>query len=132
MQAHSNADAYYVPPPSIWPLVGSVALLSLATGFVLLLNIAGMNAAREKVGDQHIGRERIAIHPELQHDVDAAIERVCSILNSRGSLQVSDLSKELNSSRKYIVPFLEFLDTKGITERRGNDRVPGRNFEKRN
>ncbi len=38
MQGHSNTDTYFVPPPSIWPLVGSVALLSLATGFVLLLN----------------------------------------------------------------------------------------------
>lgn len=40
---HMNAqtgsdDVYYVPPPSIWPLVGSVALLALAAGFVLVLN----------------------------------------------------------------------------------------------
>ena len=38
MQAHSSDSVYYVPPPSIWPLVGSVALLTLATGFVLLIN----------------------------------------------------------------------------------------------
>ena len=37
MQAHTDHDVYYVPPPSIWPLVGSVALLLLATGFALLL-----------------------------------------------------------------------------------------------
>ncbi len=61
---------------------------------------------------------------------DNAIDRVRSLLTTRGSLQVSDLSKELNSSRKYIVPFLEYLDTQGITERRGNDRVPGRNFNR--
>ncbi|WP_301103024.1 cytochrome c oxidase subunit 3 [Propionivibrio sp.] len=36
MQAHNNA--YYVPPPSIWPIVGSVALLTLAVGFALVLN----------------------------------------------------------------------------------------------
>jgi cytochrome c oxidase subunit 3 len=35
MQAPS--DVYYVPPPSIWPIVGSVALLTLAVGFVLVL-----------------------------------------------------------------------------------------------
>ena len=29
--------AYYVPPPSYWPIVGSLALLCLAFGFVLLL-----------------------------------------------------------------------------------------------
>ena len=35
---HAGHDVYYVPPPSIWPLVGSVALFALATGFVLQLN----------------------------------------------------------------------------------------------
>jgi len=34
----AHADVYYVPPPSIWPIVGSVALLTLAVGFVLLLH----------------------------------------------------------------------------------------------
>ncbi|MBL0060405.1 MAG: selenocysteine-specific translation elongation factor [bacterium] len=63
---------------------------------------------------------------------EQATERVKLILKNRGALQVSDLSKELNSSRKYVVPFLEYLDTIAITERRGNDRVPGRNFEKKN
>lgn len=39
MHAHStDSDVYYVPPPSIWPLVGSIALLTLASGFALLLN----------------------------------------------------------------------------------------------
>lgn len=37
MHAHTDHDVYYVPPPSIWPLVGSIALLTLATGFALLL-----------------------------------------------------------------------------------------------
>ncbi len=37
MQAHTDHDVYYVPPPSIWPLVGSVALLTLAGGFSMLL-----------------------------------------------------------------------------------------------
>ena len=63
---------------------------------------------------------------------EQAIERVKQILRDQGSLQVSDLSKELNSSRKYVIPFLEYLDTKAITERRGNDRIPGRNFENKN
>ena len=38
MQTHPTSETYYVPPPSIWPLVGSIALLTLATGFVLVLN----------------------------------------------------------------------------------------------
>ena len=61
---------------------------------------------------------------------DRAVDKVRELLRKTGSFQVSDLSKHLNSSRKYVVPFLEYLDTKGITERRGNERVPGRNFDK--
>jgi len=59
-----------------------------------------------------------------------AIESVRALLKSQSTVQVSELSKVLESSRKYTVPFLEYLDTQGITERRGNDRVPGRNFNK--
>jgi selenocysteine-specific elongation factor len=61
---------------------------------------------------------------------ESAVKCVRDYLSKSGSFQVSDLSKQLNSSRKYVVPFLEFLDTKGITERRGNERIPGRNFDK--
>lgn len=32
-----HPQAYYVPPPSRWPIVGSLALLALAAGFILLL-----------------------------------------------------------------------------------------------
>ena len=41
MQAPTHPETpggYYVPPPSVWPLMGSIALLTLATGFVLVLN----------------------------------------------------------------------------------------------
>lgn len=61
-----------------------------------------------------------------------AIQKVKQLLNRDGSVQVSDLSKALYSSRKYVVPFLEYLDSKGITERRENVRIPGRNFSTEN
>lgn len=35
--AAGHPQAYYVPPPSRWPIVGSLALLTLAAGFVLAL-----------------------------------------------------------------------------------------------
>jgi len=35
--ALSTEHRYYLPAPSIWPIVGSIALLTLAVGFVLLL-----------------------------------------------------------------------------------------------
>lgn len=37
-QTRHDTDVYYVPSSSIWPLVGSVALLTLAIGFVLYLH----------------------------------------------------------------------------------------------
>jgi cytochrome c oxidase subunit 3 len=36
MSTH-NAGGYYIPQPSHWPIVGSVALLTTATGFILFL-----------------------------------------------------------------------------------------------
>jgi cytochrome c oxidase subunit 3 len=33
-----NKDSYYLPSPSYWPIVGSLALLVMASGFILLLN----------------------------------------------------------------------------------------------
>jgi len=32
-----HASSYYVPPPSGWPIIGSFALLGLASGFILFL-----------------------------------------------------------------------------------------------
>jgi cytochrome c oxidase subunit III len=33
-----NKDSYYLPSPSYWPIVGSLALFVMAVGFILLLN----------------------------------------------------------------------------------------------
>lgn len=36
-----NQDKYYLPSPSHWPIVGSVALLTMAIGFVMTMNHIG-------------------------------------------------------------------------------------------
>lgn len=36
-----NKDSYYLPTPSYWPIVGSIALLFMASGFILMLNKSG-------------------------------------------------------------------------------------------
>jgi cytochrome c oxidase subunit 3 len=38
MSHPASASRYFVPQPSHWPLVGSIALLLLATGAVLMMN----------------------------------------------------------------------------------------------
>ena len=37
-----NKDSYYLPTPSYWPIVGSLALFVMATGFILMLNKSGV------------------------------------------------------------------------------------------
>jgi len=36
-----NKDSYYLPEPSYWPIVGSLALFLMATGFILMVNKIG-------------------------------------------------------------------------------------------
>ncbi len=59
---------------------------------------------------------------------DSAVSTLEEQLRAGRELSVSDVSQALNSSRKYVVPLLEYLDSKGITQRQGNVRVPGRNL----
>jgi selenocysteine-specific elongation factor len=44
-------------------------------------------------------------------------------INQKGPLGVSELKEELNTTRKYIIPFLEYLDSKKFTLRKGDVRV---------
>jgi selenocysteine-specific elongation factor len=62
------------------------------------------------------------------HEFDAAIHKIESLLETGKELSVAEVSQHLSSSRKYVVPFLEYLDSKGITQRAGNIRIKGRNF----
>ena len=59
---------------------------------------------------------------------DIAVRGVEELLRTGQEVSVSAVSQRLSSSRKYVVPLLEYLDGKGITQRQGNVRIPGRNF----
>src|SRR4030066_1225642 len=37
-----NKDSYYLPAPSHWPIVGSIALLVLVSGVIMMLNKISM------------------------------------------------------------------------------------------
>ncbi len=56
---------------------------------------------------------------------DNAVTTIRDALNHTDSLSVSDAAKFLNSSRKFVVPFLEYLDSQKITVREGNARIKG-------
>jgi selenocysteine-specific elongation factor len=55
--------------------------------------------------------------------LDAMIARLKSTLVSGQPYLPAQLREVLGSSRKYLIPFLEFCDRSGITERRGEGRV---------
>lgn len=55
-----------------------------------------------------------------------ARDAVVAHLEARGEVRVSDVRDLLGSSRKAIVPLLEYLDAIGVTERKGDVRVPRR------
>ncbi|MBN1164510.1 MAG: selenocysteine-specific translation elongation factor [Candidatus Krumholzibacteriota bacterium] len=53
------------------------------------------------------------------------IERTTALLREKGSLNVTDFKEAFDISRKYAVPLLEYLDSEGLTKRRGDARVAG-------
>ena len=50
-------------------------------------------------------------------------DKVVERLKSNGSITVAEARTMFNTSRKYILPFLEYLDQQQITRRVGDDRV---------
>ncbi|GAG38002.1 unnamed protein product, partial [marine sediment metagenome] len=50
-------------------------------------------------------------------------ERVADLIASERSVTVAQVREALDSSRKYVVPFLEHLDRIGFTKRVGDRRV---------
>ena len=62
---------------------------------------------------------------------DNAIMKIQDALIASKGLSVADISKLLASSRKYVVPFLEYLDKEGVTVRNDNLRVKGPKLIKR-
>lgn len=45
-----NKDSYYLPTPSHWPIVGSLALLTMASGVIMMVNKIGMGGITLLVG----------------------------------------------------------------------------------
>jgi selenocysteine-specific elongation factor len=70
--------------------------------------------------------ELIQIGPELvlSRDAAAQMERIIrEHLSSRGTATASELRQALGSSRRVVIPFLEYLDHTHVTHRLGDKRV---------
>jgi selenocysteine-specific elongation factor len=61
--------------------------------------------------------------------LDVLLQTVYSLLEGEGTLTVSRLREELQTSRKYALAYVDYLDTLRITRRIGDLRVKGKNFE---
>lgn len=57
--------------------------------------------------------------------LDRAARSVVEALRRQGALTVAAVRDLLGTSRKYVLPLLEYLDTLGVTRRQGDLRVPG-------
>jgi selenocysteine-specific elongation factor len=55
--------------------------------------------------------------------VDGARGRIVEYLEARGNMLASDARDILGTSRKYVVPLLEYFDTRGVTKREGDART---------
>jgi selenocysteine-specific elongation factor len=53
-----------------------------------------------------------------------------AVIREKGSLDSNEFKNRLETSRKYAIAFLEFLDARGVTRRDGNERRLTTNFEK--
>jgi selenocysteine-specific elongation factor len=63
---------------------------------------------------------KIYLHPDVEGRLR---KRVADLIADRGRVTVADVRETLSSSRKYVVPFLEYLDRIGLTKRTGDHRV---------
>jgi selenocysteine-specific elongation factor len=57
--------------------------------------------------------------------LSAAQRLLADALDAHGSVTVGDVRELLGSTRKYVVPLMEWFDAQGVTRRRGDTRVAG-------
>lgn len=72
--------------------------------------------------------ELVALAPGLylhRNTADAGVKVITQLLRENGSITVGEARDALGASRKIAVPFLEWLDTRRITRRDGDHRIPG-------
>jgi len=55
--------------------------------------------------------------------VEAAKLKIIALLKEKGEINIADVRSELNTSRKFAVPLMEYFDSKNITMRKGDVRV---------
>ena len=63
---------------------------------------------------------KLYLHGEMEPQLR---QRVAAAIQQHGEASVSEIRQALDSTRKYVVPFMEYLDRVGYTKRVGDKRV---------
>jgi selenocysteine-specific elongation factor len=66
-----------------------------------------------------IGREIVV----LREDAEQMQNTIADFLSENGSATASQLRQKIGTTRRVIIPFLEYFDRKRITRRIGDERV---------
>lgn len=103
-------------PPTVKELIGKEAVRREALEFLINTEKA------VKIG------QLLVFHVDRWNEI---IKIIRSMLDGGESVSVGVLREKLSSSRKFVVPILEETDRLGITERQGDVRIKGENFEKK-
>jgi selenocysteine-specific elongation factor len=65
----------------------------------------------------------------LSQVYERMVKRVVEYLHKKGKITIGDVRDMFGSSRKYALPFLGHLDSRGVTLRVGDDRVLRQNIQ---
>jgi selenocysteine-specific elongation factor len=101
----------------------------LATGTVAeLAASAGVDVkvARKALTKLVAAGRVVRLGPDLHFSADAveaARVRIVEFLEDKGTMLASDARDILGTSRKYVVPLLEYFDGRGVTKREGDART---------
>jgi selenocysteine-specific elongation factor len=55
--------------------------------------------------------------------LEQAKEKIRAVLGEKGEFSITEIKELLNSTRKYLIPLLEYFDATGFTARKGDKRV---------
>jgi selenocysteine-specific elongation factor len=98
---------------------GTVAELASAAGI-------DVGVARKALTKLVAGGSVVRLGPDLHFSAGAvtgARERITAFLHEHATMLASEARDVLGTSRKYVVPLLEYFDVQGVTKREGDTRT---------